>query len=148
MPVATLADSVVPEGQTITIHDSRTGTGPCGFAVEREILGTMIVTPSIDDAGNLMLAFTPADLHGSLVNPANGKSVALRWIKPNGASLFTADSKTTAVGLALTGHFAGGYETSRTGLQMTMPADSAEVLKFEAGVASEDPWTHICGLLG
>ncbi len=147
LPVATLAHSVTPEEQTLTIHDARTGTGPCGFAVQRDVEGTVAVTPSIDDAGNLTLAIEPVDLRGTLVNPANGKSVDLRWITQNGKAGFGADGSTTEVALALTGHFVRGYDAARTDLQMDLPADDAEVLAFEAGVRSTDPWTHICGLL-
>ena len=147
LPVATLANSVTQEAQTITIRDSRTGTGPCGFAVQRDIEGTVAVTPSVDDEGNLMLALAPVDLHGTLVNPANGKSVDLRWIRQNGKAGFGADGSTTEVALALTGHFFRGYDGARTDLGMDLPADSAEILAFEAGVRAEDPWTHICGLL-
>jgi hypothetical protein len=147
LPVATLAHSVTQEEQVITIRDSRTGTGPCGFAIQRDIEGTVAVTPSIDDAGNLMLALAPVDLHGTLANPANGKSVDLRWIRQNGKAHFEADGETTAVGLALTGHFVRGYDNARTDLGMDLPADSAEILAFEAGGRAKDPWTHICGLL-
>jgi hypothetical protein len=145
-PAATLANSVAQE-QSITIHDSRTGTGPCGFTIQRDVKGTVTVTPSIDDAGNLMLAIEPVDLRGTLVNPANGKSVDLRWIRQNGKAHFVADGETTAVGLALTGHFFRGYDNARADLGMDLPADSAEVLAFETGGRSADPWTHICGLL-
>ena len=147
VPVATQANAVTPEAQTLTIRDSRTGTGPCGFAIQRDIEGTVAVTPSIDEAGNLMLALAPVDLHGTLANPANGKSVDLRWIRQNGKAGFGADGSTTEVALALTGHFVRGYDDARTDLGMDLPADSAEVLAFEAGVRAEDPWTHICGLL-
>ena len=147
VPVVTLANPVTQEEQTIAIHDSRTGTGPCGFAIQRDIEGTVAVTPSIDDAGNLMLALAPVDLHGTLANPANGKSVDLRWIKQNGKTHVEADGSTMEVGLALTAHFARGYDDASTALGMDLPADSAEVLAFEAGVRAEDPWTHICGLL-
>jgi hypothetical protein len=147
VPVATLAHAVTQEEQTITIQDSRTGTGPCGFAIQRDIEGTVAVTPSIDEAGTLMLALAPVDLHGTLANPANGKSVDLRWIRQNGKTHVEADGATMAVGLALTAHFARGYDNASTALGMDLPADNAEVLAFEAGVRAEDPWTHICGLL-
>lgn len=147
VPVTTVANPVTQEEQTIAIHDSRTGTGPCGFAIQRDIAGTVAVTPSIDDAGNLMLALAPVDLHGILANPANGKSVDLRWIRQNGKTHVEADGSTMAVGLALTGYFVRGYDDARTDLEMDLPADSAEILAFEAGGRAEDPWTHICGLL-
>src|SRR5687767_12701879 len=86
VPVATLASSVTGEAQTLAIQDSRTGTGPCGFAIQRDIAGTVAVTPSIDAAGTLMLALAPVDLHGTLANPANGKSVDLHWIRQNGTT--------------------------------------------------------------
>jgi hypothetical protein len=147
VPVATLADPVMQEEQTLTIRDSRSGTGPCGFAVQRDIAGTVAVTPSIDDAGNLMLAIEPVDMHGILANPVNGKTVDLRWIRQNGKARVEADGSTMAVGLALTGYFFRGYDDARIDLAMDLPADNAEVVAFEAGVHSEDPWTHICGLL-
>lgn len=146
-PLATLAISVPQEGQLLTIEDSRTGTGPCGFAVQRDIEGTVAVTPRIDDAGNLMLAIAPVTLHGTLTNPANGTAVEVRWIRQNGTTHVAADGATMEVGLALTGHFVRGYDDARADLGMDLPADSAELLVFEAGVRSEDPWTHICGLL-
>jgi hypothetical protein len=147
LPATTFADPVAQDEQTITIHDSRIGTGPCGFAIQREVKGTVAVTPNIDDAGNLMLAIEPVDLRGIVANPTNGKSVELHWIRQNGKSHFVADGETTVVGFALTGHFFRGYDNARADLEMTLPADNAEVVTFEAGVRSEDPWAHICGLL-
>lgn len=147
LPISALADTTEQVEQTITIQDSRLGTGPCGFAVQRDIEGTVSVTPGIDDVGNLVIMIAPVDLSGTLGNPANGKSVDLRWIKQNGKAQFAADGSTTAVSMSLTGHFLRGYDSARTDLELALPADSAEVITFEAGAVSNDPWTHICGLL-
>jgi hypothetical protein len=104
----TVAAQVAPATQTITIHDTRSGDGPCGFLVERTIEGTVAVVPSIDAAGNLVLAIEPVTLHGTLSNPATGKSVDLRWIRPNGVLGFGQDGGTMTVAWLLDGHFFRG----------------------------------------
>jgi hypothetical protein len=147
LPGIAFADPAARDEQTLTIQDSRLGTGPCGFAIQRDIEGTVAITPSVDDAGNLMLTIAPVDLWGSLTNPANGKSVDLNWIRQNGKAHFGADGSSTEVALALTGHFFRGYDNARSDLAMALPADTAEMIAFETGARSEDPWTHICGLL-
>jgi hypothetical protein len=138
-------DAAAP--QTITIHDERTGDGPCGFMVERTLDGTVALVPSIDATGNLVLAIEPVTLHGTLSNPATGKSVELRWVRSNGVVDFGYDGTTTTVALALDGHFFRGYDGGRTDLTMTLPVDGAERLAFEAGERSADPWSHVCGFL-
>jgi hypothetical protein len=144
----TVAAQVAPATQTITIHDTRSGDGPCGFLVERTLDGTVAVVPSIDAAGNLVLAIEPVTLHGTLSNPATGKSVELRWVRSNDVVDFGYDAETTTVAWALEGHFFRGYPGGRTDLTMSLPVDGAERLAFESGQRSSDPWTHVCGLLG
>jgi hypothetical protein len=146
LPAAVKAEEA-PAAQTIMIRDTRSGDGPCGFAVERTIEGTVALVPSIDAAGDLVLAIEPVNLHGTLTNPATGKSVELRWIQPNGAIDFGRDGKTTTVALLLDGHFFRGYDIGRTDLTMSLPADGAEHVTFEPGKRYSDPWTHVCGLL-
>ena len=146
MPIAVDAEAASAP-QTITIHDERSGDGPCGFLVERTLDGTVALVPSIDATGNLVLAIEPVTLYGTLTNPATGKSVALRWVRSNGVVDFGSDGTTTTVALALDGHFFRGYPGGRTDLTMTLPVDGAERLAFEAGQRSADPWSHVCGLL-
>ena len=143
----TVAAQVAPATQTITIHDARSGDGPCGFLVERTLDGTVAVIPSIDAAGNLVLAIEPVTLHGTLSNPATGKSVDLRWIRPNGVLGFGQDGGTMTVAWLLDGHFFRGKDNGRTDLTMSLPVDGAERVAFEPGQQSSDPWTHVCGLL-
>lgn len=146
LPLTAVAQEA-PVAQTMTIHDVRSGNGPCGFPVERTIAGTIEIVPSIDSAGNLVLAVEPVTLHGTLSNPASGKSVELRWIRPNGVLGFGHDGRTTTVTWLLDGHFFRGYDNARTDLTMTLPVDGAEQVAFEPGQRSTDPWTHVCGLL-
>ncbi len=146
LPTAVAAQDA-PTTQTITIHDARAGDGPCGFTVERTITGTVALVPSIDEAGNLVLAIEPVKLYGTLTNPATGKSVELRWIRPNGVIGFGQDGGTMTVSMALDGHFFRGYDSGRTNLTMTLPVDGAERLAFEPGQRASDPWSHVCGLL-
>jgi hypothetical protein len=143
----TMAAQEAPARQTITIHEERVGDGPCDFLVERTVDGTVALVPSIDAAGNLVLAIAPVTLHGALTNPATGKSVELRWVRSNGMVDFGHDDETTTVAWALDGHFFRGHEGGRTYLTMTLPLDGGERLAFEAGQHSADPWTHACGLL-
>jgi hypothetical protein len=146
VPITTAAPEA-PATQTITIHDQRAGDGPCGFLVERTLDGTVALVPTIDVAGNLVLAIEPVMLHGTLTNPATGKSVELRWVSSNGMVDFGHDDETTTVAWALDGHFFRGYPGGRTDLTMTLPLDGAERLAFESGQRSADPWSHVCGLL-
>jgi hypothetical protein len=148
VPVSGAAAEVAPEAQTITIHDTRGGDGPCGFTVERTIEGTVKIVPRIDEEGNLILTIAPVALEGTLVNPDNGKAVVMRWVRPNGVLSFGQDGKSTTVAWAVDGHFSRGYEIDRTDLSMRLPADGADIVAFEPGVNSTDPWSHVCGLLG
>jgi hypothetical protein len=146
MPLASAAEEA-PAAQTIAIHDQRTGDGPCGFAVERAIDGTVQIVPSIDAAGDLVLSIEPVSLSGTLTNPATGKTVDLRWIRSNGVIDFGENGQTTTVALLLDGYFFRGYDSGRTDLTMSLPADGAEQVTFEPGQRATDPWTHVCGLL-
>jgi len=143
---ATAAEEA-PSSQTIAIHDVRSGDGPCDFLVERTIEGTVRLQPSIDSAGNLVLAIEPVTLHGMLSNPATGKSVELHLIQPNGVLGFGHDNGTMMVSMALEGHFFRCYDPGRTSLTMALPADGAERVIYEAGQLAADPWSHVCGLL-
>jgi hypothetical protein len=137
-----------PATQTNALNDSRTGSGPCGFPVRRDIAGTVELTPRIDAAGNLVLAIEHVDLGGRLTNPANGKAIELRWVKQNGATTFRADGVQTSLALALTGYFMrGGEDPTRSDLAMDLPADGAPLIDFEPGAGAEEPWAHVCGLL-
>lgn len=86
-------------------------------------------------------------LQGSLVNPANGKSVELKWIKQNGKTSFEANGAIPTVYLALDGHFLRDYADAASSiLGMNLPADGAAV-GFQVGEHSENPWAYVCGLL-
>lgn len=148
LPVAALADPDGQEPQTLAVDDSRTGDGPCGFAVRQDIEGTIPVTTSLDGTGHLVLVIEAADLQGKLTNPANGKSIELRWVTQNGKAGFNMDGPTTTMAVALTGYFLRGYaDISRGDLPMDLPADGAELAAFEAGAHSADPWAQVCGQL-
>lgn len=146
LPISVAAQDA-PAGQMVTIQDVRAGDGPCGFMVERTIEGTVAIVPSIDAGGNLVLAMEPITLRGMLTNPATGKSVELRWIRPNGVIGFGQDGGTTTVAWLLDGYFFRGYDNGRNDLTMTLPVDGADIVAFEPGQRSSDPWTHVCGLL-
>lgn len=146
VPVAAAPEDAAT--QTINVEDSRTGTGPCGFAVQRDMWGTIKITPTVDDAGNLVMSVARVSLRGALSNPANGKSVDLRWVDQNGVMGFAVDGSTTSVAIALTGTFLRGYDDiGDTALSMDLPADGVETLTFAVGEPSGDPWAHVCGLL-
>ncbi|MDP9358258.1 MAG: hypothetical protein M3Q71_11555 [Chloroflexota bacterium] len=136
-----------PKAQNLTVADSRTGTGPCGFAVQRDINGTVAVTPSLDDAGILMLVIDRVDLRGRFVNPANGKSVALTQVKRNGKVSLGADGATTAVALALTGHVFPGYEDARIELALGQSVAGAADFAFAPDEHAEETWGRVCELL-
>jgi len=146
MPITAAAEEALA-GQTMTIQDVRTGDGPCGFTVERSIEGKVEIVPSIDTGGTLVLAIEPVTLHGLLSNPATGKSVELHWIRSNGVLGFGQDGGTTTVAWLLDGYFFRGYDGGRTDLTMALPIDGADIVAFEPGQRSADPWTHVCGLL-
>ena len=146
--IASAAES--PKGedtQIVTVADSRTGDGPCGFAVQRDIAGDVELTPRIDDRGNLVLAVAPINLSGTLTNPATSKSVDINWVRQNGEIRFGTDGKGTTLEIALTGYFFRGYDTARTDLELTLPVDGGYLASFEPGQRSTDPWGHVCALL-
>ncbi len=146
VPVAAAQENAAT--QTINVEDSRTGTGPCGFAVQRDMHGTVKITPTVDDAGNLVMSVDRVSLRGTLSNPANGKSVELRWVDQNGIVGFAVDGSTTSVAIALTGRFLRDYDDmGDAALGMNLPSNGAETLTFAAGEPSRDPWAHVCGLL-
>lgn len=146
IPVAAAPEGATP--QKVVVSDSRTGTGPCGFAVQRDLHGEVSITPSIDGAGNLVMKIERISLKGSLTNPANGKSIDLRWVDQNGIVDFTVDGTTTSVAVALTGHFFRHYyDGGEVELSMDLPADGVETLNFTAGESAVDAWTNMCGLL-
>jgi hypothetical protein len=127
---------------------SRTDTGPCDFAVQREISGTVKVTPSVDAAGNLNFTIERVSLHGSLSNPANGKAVTLHWIDQNGEVGLAVEGTSAVVAVPVRGHFVRRYdETGGLSLSMDLPADGVAALAFAPGQSSPDAWTHVCGLL-
>lgn len=136
-----------PKAQTLTVTDSRTGTSPCGFAVQRDIDGTVAVTASLDDAGILMLTIDRVDLRGHFVNPANGKSVALTQVKRSGKVSFGADGASTAVALALTGRVFPGYEDARIDLALGQPVADATGFAFAPEEHAEETWGRVCELL-
>lgn len=147
LPAAAATQESASTPRELAISDSRTGSAPCGFPLRRDIEGVVEVAPSIDDGGNLVLSIDRVALHGSLANPANDKSVDLKWVRQNGAATFQANGTTTTVALALTGSFSRGYDIARTDLEMRLPIDSAEIIDFEPGGHADDPWTHVRGLL-
>jgi hypothetical protein len=133
--------------QTIEVADSRTGDGPCGFPVQRDIAGSVEVVPTIDASGNLVLTVDPVSLHGSLTNPANGKSVELKWVEQNSDAVLAANGTDATVSLALTGRIFRGYDVAPSAVALNLPADGAELVEFEPGGRSQDAWAHVCGLL-
>ncbi|MDP9473622.1 MAG: hypothetical protein M3Q71_23670 [Chloroflexota bacterium] len=147
LPAAAAQKDGGPAVQTLTIRDTRTGTGPCGFAVQRDIDGTVAVTPSLDDAGILTLAIDQIDLRGHFVNPANGKSVVLTQVKRNGHVSLDTDGSTTAVALALTGHVFPGYDDSRIDLALGQPGGGVG-FAFAPEEHAEETWGRVCELLG
>jgi hypothetical protein len=133
--------------QEIAISDSRTGAGPCGFKVQRNLEGTVSVTPGIDDEGHLVLMINEVQMVGTLTNPSNGKSTDIRWVHQNDYVSIVADGTTTEVVLGLDGTLSRGYDSGRSSLQMGLPLDGADLVEFAAGERADDPWSHVCGLL-
>lgn len=147
LPVAAAQKGDGAAVQTLTIRDTRTGTGPCGFAVQRDIDGTVAVIPSLDDAGILRLAIERVDLRGRFVNPANGKSVALSQVKRNGQISLGVDGSTTALDLALIGHVFSGYEDARIELAMGQPVGAAPGFSLAREKGAAETWDRVCKLL-
>lgn len=146
VPVTAAAEQPF-DAQEITITDTRSGSGPCGFAVQRDLEGTIQVAPRIDEAGQLVLTVGKVDLRGRLTNPANGKTVDIRWVQHNSDIGFVANGATIDVMLGLDGRLFRGYDAGHSTLAMDLPSDGAELLVFTPGTRHEDPWAHVCGLL-
>lgn len=144
--VVTASDQTF-DTQEIAISDTRTGTGPCGFKVQRDLEGTVSVTPRIDDDGHLALTINEVQLVGTLSNPANGKSAEIRWVHQNEYVSIVADGTTTEVLLGLDGTLSRGYDSGRSSLTMGLPLDGADLVEFTAGERADDPWTHVCSSL-
>ena len=146
-----LPAAAAPDGsaaQTVAVDDSRTGTGPCGFTVQRDLHGTVEISPSVDAAGNLVMAIDRVNLRGELTNLANGKTVDL-WLMDQSVTVGLAgNGSPSSIELPLTGRYLRKYDDPGNGLlTMDMPADGASLLPFVAGKPASDPWTHVCGLL-
>jgi hypothetical protein len=135
------------DGQRVAVTDSRTGDAPCGFAVQRDLAGSVHITPTIDDAGNLVLAIDEINLQGTLTNPANGASVTIMWVHQNGALSVVADGHGTDLLLGLEGMLFRGYDTARAELAMSLPGDGGSLVSFSPDDHADDPWAHVCGLL-
>jgi hypothetical protein len=137
-----------PAAQTLAIHDTRTGTGPCGFAVRRDLAGSVSVIPRVDAAGNLVLAVEAASLRGTLTNPATGRTLDLGRVAQSGAAGFASTGGGETLTLALAGEIArAAGDGARTGLAMELPGDGAGRVAYVAGARADDPWSHACGLL-
>lgn len=137
----------VSDKQVVTIEDTRTGTGPCGFAVQRDLEGTITVTPRIDDSGQLVLTLSEVDMYGTLTNPENGKSVDIRWVQQTGGIGFVSNGASVDVLLGIDGTLFRGYDTASSELTLDLPADGVELTEFTPGDRHENPWAHACGLL-
>lgn len=147
VPVAGAADQAT-DSQEITISDTRTGTGPCGFKIQRDLEGKVSVSPRIDDAGNLVMSINDVELVGTLSNPANGKSMDIRWVHQNSYVSIVADGTTTEVLLGLDGSLFREYmDDGQSGLPMGLPLDGADLVAFTAGEHSDDAWAQVCSSL-
>ncbi len=146
-PALVGAAEEVEDKQVVTIEDTRAGTGPCGFAVQRELEGAITITPRIDDTGQLVLTISKVDMYGILTNPENGKSVEIRWVQQNGGIGFVTNGASIDVLLGIDGTLFRGYDTASSELTLDLPADGAEFVEFTPGDRHEDPWAHVCGLL-
>ena len=145
--VRATAQEVPAAIQTFVISDSRTGTAPCGFPVQRDLEGTVSISTRIDDAGNLVLSVEDIDLGGTISNPANGTSVEVKWVGQNGKLSIGTDGVATDILIGLEGTLFRGYDTARSQLAMDLPVDGGPLVSFSAGTRADDPWAHICGLL-
>lgn len=133
--------------QVITVSDTRTGTGPCGFPVQRDLEGTITVTPRIDDAGQLVLTIGKVDIDGRVTNMENGKSVDIHWVQQNSGIGFATNGTSIDVMLGIDGTMSRGYDTGDVTLSLDLPSDEAKLTEFTPGDRHEDPWAHVCGLL-
>lgn len=131
------------EPQTIHITDRRTGDGPCGFEIPRDLEDLLEVTPVIEDSGTLVLSIQPVILHGTPTNPANGTTVELTRVRQNGMLNFDISGSSTDVSPSLIGHVMRDYDAADAKLDMNLPANGIEALDFAPGQHSQDPWPHV-----
>jgi hypothetical protein len=146
VPVVAAADEPAAT-QVITVTDTRSGDGPCGFQVQRDLNGTVSLVTGVDAFGNLIITVEAVTMTGSLTNPENDQSVDIRWIHRNGDVSFAANGTSVDLMIGLSADYNRGYETADSRLAMELPQDGAEVVVFTSGEPAADPWANVCGLL-
>lgn len=144
-PVSATQDPTEPT--VIPVQHSQSGTGPCGFTIEREVEGTLSVTPSLDGEGNLVLMIEDVELHGTITNPANDRVVEIRWVRQQGSVGFEYHGSSSSVLLQLVGSVDRGYDTANAELTMDLPSDVAETIPFVPQGPNREAWAHVCGFL-
>ena len=132
----------------IPVHDSRSGDGPCGFSIRRDLRGTVTVTPSLDQRGNLVLTVDGVDLRGTIANPETGQSVEILWVHQNGTVAFVSNGSAASMLLQLTGTLNRGYDTADGALTMDLPRDGAGTVAFVPGEHQAQAWAQVCAMLG
>ncbi len=141
------ATAQTTESIVIPVKDSRSGDGPCGFTIHRDLEGSVSITPSLDDDGNLVLTVEDVDLHGVLSNPDNGQSVEIQWVQQNGSFGFDSNGSSTNIHLQLTGTVNRGYDTADSELALHLPLDGAETTTFVPEGRNIETWAHVCATL-
>ena len=135
------------EPAVIPLQHSQSGTGPCGFTIQRDLEGTVSVTPSMDDEGNLVLKIEDVQLHGTITNPANDRVVEIRWARQHGTVGFDYGEGSANVVLGLRGSLNRGYDSGNTELTLDLPSDLAETIPFVPQGNNREAWSHVCAFL-
>ena len=135
------------EPVAVPIQHSQSGTGPCGFTIQRDLEGTVSVTPSMDDEGNLVLKIENVQLRGTLTNPENDRVVEIRWTRQGGTVGFEYGEGSANVVLGLKGSLNRGYDSGNTELSLDLPSDLAETIPFVPQGNNREAWAHVCAFL-
>ncbi|HEV2121875.1 MAG TPA: hypothetical protein VGW38_03750 [Chloroflexota bacterium] len=144
-PVSAAQDAAEPT--VIPVQHSQSGTGPCGFTIQRDLEGTVSVTPTLDGQGNLVLMIEDVDLTGTITNPENSRVVEIQWVRQGGMVGFQFEGGTSNVLLELVGTLNRGYDTADTELTMDLPSDVAETIPFVPQERNEEAWAEVCSFL-
>lgn len=150
-PASTDASALGPEhideATVIQVQHSQSGDGPCGFSIQRDLEGTVRVTPSLDDQGNLVLMIDDVQLSGTLTNLENNQVVEIRWVRQDGSVGSEFNGSATTIMLQLVGSVNRGYDSADSTITMDLPLDGAETISFVTDGQNAKAWAHVCALL-
>lgn len=120
-----LAPEHVDDATVIQVQHSQSGDGPCGFSIQRDLEGTVRVTPSLDGQGNLVLMIDDVQLSGTLTNLENNRVVEIRWVRQDGLVGSQFNGSATTIMLQLVGSVNRGYDPADSTITMDLPLDGA-----------------------